>query len=305
MTDQATTLREMISQTPIEAVLGGTKIYDKNTGAARRPARSIAVTGGKGGVGKSNIAVNLTLELGALKKRVTLLDGDLGLANADLLCGINPEFHLGHFFSRKCSLEQAVVELEENVKLIPGGSGVEELANFSLAHHALLLAELQAIEQTSDFFLIDTAAGIGENVTGILRAAAEIIVVTTPEPTAIIDAYATIKNIFQNMPGKKVWLVVNSVVNLRDAEQVFRQLNSAAERFLNSRLAFLGAIPQDDQLAEAVREQIPVVKFAPICPASRSIRLIARALNEKTEQVPANSAASDESFWSLLSRTEN
>lgn len=305
MKDQATTLRQMTSQNPVDGVFSKSILFDKNVSPAKRPARSIAITGGKGGVGKTNLSVNLTLELASLKKRVTLLDGDLGLANADLLCGINPEFHLGHFFSGKCTLEQAIIELEDNVKLIPGGSGVENLANFSIAHHALLLAELQAMEAASDYFLIDTAAGIGENVTGILRAASEVIVVTNAEPTAIVDAYATIKNIFQNMTGKKVWLVVNSVVNLRDAEQVFRQLNSAAMRFLNARLSFLGAIPHDDQLSEAVREQIPVVRYAPICPASRSIRIIARALNDKSEQLPANTGAGVDSFWSLFCRAEN
>lgn len=304
MNDQATTLRQMATGNSPEMIFETPSFQASQTSPKKQPARTIAITGGKGGVGKTNLAVNLAFELAALQKRVVLLDADLGLANADLLCGINPNYHLGHFFSGDCSLEEVVVELQENVQLIPGGSGVEELANFSIASHALLLAELQEMEKTADFFVIDTAAGIGENVMGVLLAASEVAVVTTPEPTAIVDAYATIKLIFQHDPDKQVGLIVNNVVNLSDAEQVYRQLAAAAERFLKSRLNFLGAVPHDDQLAEAVRLQIPAVKFAPSSPASRSIRLIAKSLNSRTLKAYEAQAFTSQSFWQLLSKSE-
>jgi flagellar biosynthesis protein FlhG len=298
MIDQATTLRQMASQTASRQTAAVS-----NPAGASRQARSIAVTGGKGGVGKSNFAVNLTLELAAQRKKVTLLDADLGLANADLLLGINPEFHLGHFFSGKCALDRVLIELGEGVRLVPGGSGVEALANISPSAQSLLLSELEALETESDFFIIDTAAGIGENVMGVVKAATEIVVVTTPEPTAIVDAYATIKVICQRTPEKPIWLVVNNVTTLADAEAVFRQLSSATERFLQNRLAFLGAMPHDEQLVEAVREQIPVVRYAPLAPASRSMRVITKYLIEQGQRFPTQTSPTS-SFWLSLARNE-
>lgn len=303
MTDQATTLRIMASAAEKMPLTANQAINTKPV-AAKPQTRTIAIASGKGGVGKSNLSVNLMLELAALKKKVTLLDADMGLANADLLLGINPQYHLGHLFSGDCTLDELVIELDDNIRLIAGGSGIESLSNIGERGHTLLLSELQEVESTSDFFLIDTAGGISENVTGVFSASSEIIVITNPEPTAIVDAYATMKVIFQKHPDMRVWVVVNSVVNLYEAEQVFNQLNAAAERFLKNRVEFLGAIPYDEQLVEAVCEQIPVTKFAPTCPASRAIRLIAKNLNDLTKHAPQTVGANANSFWHLLARTE-
>jgi flagellar biosynthesis protein FlhG len=264
--------------------------------------RSIAITAGKGGVGKSNFAVNLALELGAQGKRVLLLDADYGLANADLLCGLSPKFHLGHVVSGIKELADITLELAENVYLVPGGSGIEELANFSLAGRTDIGRKLRAMENEHDFMLIDTAAGIGANVIDVLASAGEVVVIATPEPTSVVDAYATIKVILKYSPQKNISVLVNSVVTLAEANKVFMQLDSAARNFLGRDLNFLGMVPLDARVQEAVREQIPVVKYAPQSPASRATRLIAKQF---CRQVSSPSLGSDNfsqsaSFWTAL-----
>lgn len=261
------------------------------------PARSIAFTGGKGGVGKSNVAVNVALELAALKRRVTLLDADFALANADVLLGLNPRYHLGHLFCGQRRLDEIVVEVSRGVRLIPGGSGVEELANLSLDRNSRLIAELRAMEQTADFMLIDTAAGISSNVLGVLRAASEVIVVTTPDPTSIVDAYATMKVLLSHDPHAHISLIINDAVAVGDAEQTYSQIRSAALTFLNHNVKFIGTVPHDQMLAEAVRERVPVVEHAPQSPASRAIRMIARQLDQMPRE---RERQSPQSFWENL-----
>ena len=300
MNDQASTLRLMTS-TAARPLSADDKQIKTEINSFPKPEkmRCLAITGGKGGVGKSNLAVNLALELGNLGKKVVLLDADFGLANTDLLCGISPKFHLGHFISGAKELEEIAVKLSEKVSLIPGGSGIEELADFSVNSHSNLFKNLRRMEENLDFMLIDTAAGIGKNVSGILRSAAEVIVVATPDPTSIVDAYATIKTILRHSPNKPISVVVNNVSRLGDAEQVFQQLNSASTRFLNHQIEFLGMIPHDSQLAEAVREQTPVVEYNPHSPASRAIRLIAKQLHNQIQQGFAFPIQT-QSFWDTL-----
>ncbi len=304
MIDQATTLRLMAAASNGPAASPLTETAD-DAPVVRTPTRTrtIAITSGKGGVGKSNVAVNVALELAALGQRVSLLDADLALANADVLCGLNPQYHLGHVISGKRSLAEVILEIARGVRLIPGGSGIAELTELSRDQHARLIDELCAVESASDFMLIDTAAGIAANVTGVLRAATEIIIVTTPDPTAVVDAYATIKVISQQAPGSSVQVVVNDVIGIGDADRVFAQLQTTAERFLGLRLMHLGTIPRDAGLVEAVREQVPVVEYAPESPSSRALRLIARCLTQSGQS--RNPAATTRaSFWQSLTLTE-
>jgi flagellar biosynthesis protein FlhG len=268
--------------------------------AAQPPARTIAVTGGKGGVGKSNIATNLALALAALNRRVALLDADLALANADVLLGLNPQYHLGHVLSGERTLAEVVIEVARNMRLIPGGSGVEELANLSRASHTRLVSELRAMEEQSDFMIVDTAAGIGANVMGVLCAATEVIIVTTPDPTAVVDAYATIKVLHNYAPQKPISLIVNNTVGIADAEQVYRQLRQAAARFLDHPIKHLGSIPHDAELVEAVREQTPVIEYAPGAPSSRAFKLIAKQLNDAHQDPDTSPTATPDSFWHSL-----
>lgn len=303
MNDQASTLRTMASNTmPMEISAEKQRLQSGIFGKTQTGTRCIAVTGGKGGIGKSNLAVNLSLELGALGNRVTLLDADFGLANADILCGLAPKYHLGHVFAGIKGLDEVVVNISDKVSLIPGGSGIEDLANISGNAREYIFAELQLMEENTDFMLIDTAAGIAENVLGVLLSANEVVVVATPEPTCLVDAYATIKVILRHAPTKPISLVVNNFVGMAEAKQVYQQLNSAVYCFLSSQIEFLGMIPHDSMLSEAVREQVPVVQYAPDCPASRAIRLVAKQFNQQ-KQKDRDSRIQLQSFWETLANS--
>jgi flagellar biosynthesis protein FlhG len=299
LNDQATTLRRMAAS-PAPGFRMCAR--EQPRGAERLApgvARSVAITGGKGGVGKTNVAVNLALALAERGRRVSLLDADLGLANADVLLGLSPEYHLGHVLAGQRTLEEVVVETGWGVRLLPGGSGIEELANLTRAEHRRLASELRAMEDASDYLVVDTAAGVAGNVTGVLEAASEVVVVTTPEPTSVVDAYALIKILHRYAPGKRIRVVVNHAVGVGDAEHTFAQLNSAARRFLGRAVEHLGTIPRDPSLAEAVRERIPVLAYAPDTPASRALRLIAKFLDA------GGSSSPGESFWEQLFETRD
>ncbi len=293
MNDQATTLRQMAMSESSARM----PIFTEKASAKQR---NIAITGGKGGVGKSTFSLNVALELGLMRNRVALIDADFGLANLDLLCGVTPKFHFGHFITKEKALSEIAIELADGVTLLPGGSGIEELANFSPSSQPHVFDEMGKIEKNLDFMLIDTAAGIAENVSGVLAAASEAIIVVTPEPTSIVDAYATIKLMLRRSPDKKISVVINNTVGLSDAQQVFQSINGAVRGFLNKQIEFLGMIPRDTRVQEAIREQIPVVKFAPDTPASRAIRLIAKELNGQGSA--GIGGAQIQFFWDLLSR---
>jgi flagellar biosynthesis protein FlhG len=300
--DQATTLR-LMAAVSLDATVASAATLPATDAlwTTAKLAQTIAVASGKGGVGKSNVAVNVALELADLGHRVTLLDADMALANADVLLGLTPKYHLGHVLTGQRTLQEVQIEVTDGLRLIPGGSGVAELANLSLDQHARLIAELRAIETDSDFMIIDTAAGIAGNVIGILKAVAEVIIVTTPDPTALVDAYATIKLMHQSATDTLIRIVVNDVVELGDAERVFKQLRTTTARFLNREIDYLGTIPHDAELIEAVREQRPVVQYAPETPASRALRLIARHLEISRT---GRDKRKKTSFWSVLSSAD-
>lgn len=300
--DQATTLR-LMAAVSLDGTLNPTATLPATDTlwSTAKLAQTIAVASGKGGVGKSNVAVNVALELAELGHRVTLLDADMALANADVLLGITPKYHLGHVLTGQRTLQEVQIEVTDGLRLIPGGSGVAELASLSLDQHARLMAELRAIETDSDFMIIDTAAGIAGNVIGILKAVSEVIIVTTPDPTALVDAYATIKLMHQAVTDTPIRIVVNDVVELGDADRVFKQLRTTTARFLNREIDYLGTIPHDSELIEAVREQRPVVQYAPETPASRALRLIARTLEISRTKLDKNKKTS---FWSVLSSAD-
>lgn len=290
MNDQASTLRSIASaRKPV--------IVHRSSRNSLH-SRCIAITGGKGGVGKSNLAVNLSLELGLLGNQVGLLDADFGLANADVLCGVSPSYHLGHVIEGLKALDDITIPLSEHVELIPGGSGIEEMANFSLAAKPHVLSQMQAMEENLDFMVIDTAAGISEGVSGVIASASEIVIVVTPEPTSIIDAYAMVKVVIRHKPNAAISVIVNNVVGLGDAEQVFQSISTAAREFLKYKLEFLGMVPADPQMSEAVRNQVPITQFASNSPASRAIRLIAKNLHKKGR--PDSARFDAQSFWLQL-----
>ena len=299
--DQASTLRLIASnKTPVSAPETSPKTPMDIQPTKSVKTKSLAISGGKGGVGKSNLAVNVALELGSLGNNVSLLDADFGLANADLLCGISSKYHLGHVIAGAKQLDEILVRVSPNVSILPSGSGIPELSKFSLAENSKILTQLKRMEHGLDFMLIDCAAGVGDSVTGVLVAADEIVIVATPEPTSIVDAYATIKVISRHTPDKPISIVVNSVIGVGDAEKVYQQINQAVNRFLSRDIHFLGMIPSDSQVPNAVRDQTPLVRYAPETPASRAIRLIAKQIHSKT-RATSDPSETAKSFWEQLS----
>jgi flagellar biosynthesis protein FlhG len=259
---------------------------DKPLGRIRRPSRRpriLAVTSGKGGVGKTNVVANLAAGLAEMGKRVVILDADFGLANVDVLLGLNPHFHLGHVLYGRKKLAEIMVEGPGGIRIIPASSGLQCLAELTLEQRNHLVRCFAELEGEADFLLIDTAAGISTNVLHFLLSAPEIVVVSAPEPTAIVDAYAVIKIVLAEEPGKTIRVLINSVSDEEESRDVFRQINSVVKRFLNREVIYLGHIERDPHVLKAVRGQVLVTNSYPGAPASRCFRKLAQAVALQSE----------------------
>lgn len=266
LADQAQRLREMAAA------------YKRELAAPPRAARVLAVTSGKGGVGKSNVSVNLACALCSLGRQVLLMDADLGLANADILLGTVPPFHLGHFVRGECGLEDLLHEVQGGVRLVAGGSGISELVDLPPARVESFVTGLRRLEALADFLILDTGAGLGAQVIPFLLAADEVILVSTPEPTAMADAYAIVKTLVRRSPGVVIKLLVNQVVRPAEGEEAALRLTATARRFLGAAVETLGCIPWDPEVGVAVRRQTPFVLGAPGAPASRALAGVARRI---------------------------
>ncbi len=246
----------------------------------RRRATVIAVTSGKGGVGKSNIAVNLAIQLAAAGKKVVLLDADLGLANADVLCNIDLPWNLSHVIARKKELCDVLVEAPGGFSLIGGASGLARMADLSDDDRQRLITALAELEERADIILIDTGAGISPSVLSFTRAADHVLVVTTPEPTAITDAYAVIKVLSRDKSDRRVSLLVNQVRSAHEARVVHERISKVARQFLTVSVFDAGFVMADEQVPAAVRRRTPFVLGAPRCPASQCLSQLAMRLQQ-------------------------
>jgi flagellar biosynthesis protein FlhG len=246
---------------------------DNNT-----PLRVIAVASGKGGVGKTVVSANLAVTFGAMGKRVLVLDADLGLANIDIMLGLTPTYHIGHLLSGTRTFDEVVVPAAHNVWVLPAASGIAELAEMSNEHKLAFLSVMDAIEQRFDFIIIDNAAGIGQNVVYFSSAGQEILIVLTPEPTAITDAYAAIKVLYSRAGVNDFDLIINQARSKEDAADVFARLSAVTSRFLNVNLRFLGHVTRDESTQRAVLAQEPLATLFPHTPVSRCIKRIAETL---------------------------
>jgi flagellar biosynthesis protein FlhG len=246
--------------------------------AARRPVRVIAVTSGKGGVGKTNIATNLAYHLSRMNRKTLILDADMGLANIDVILGIAPKYNLYHVLRGEKSLSDVIVEGPGGMKILPASSGIPGMADLSRGEKLALLDELDSLGGELDFMLIDTAAGIAGNVIYFNVAAREIIVVVSPEPTSITDAYALIKILYSNYGEKRFMLLVNRVNHSNEAREVFLKVSNATSHFLNLSIDYLGYILEDARVAEAVRKQKALAEMYPDSRASKCLQSVARKL---------------------------
>lgn len=241
-------------------------------------SRIIAVTSGKGGVGKTNIAVNLSLALCQLNQRVCLIDVDLGLANVDIILGIAPNLNLGHVIRGERTLQEILVEGPLGLKIISGGSGITDLANLNTWRLEVFIKSFEELSREFDYIILDTGAGIHRNVLSFVLAASEILVVATPEPTALTDAYGLLKVIHQRNPHSKVRLVVNMAKNPTEAENVANKINSVLREYVKWEVEYTGYILQESHVTKAVSEQQPVLLAYPSSMTSRSINRMASAL---------------------------
>ncbi len=258
--------------------------------------RVLAVTSGKGGVGKTNIVANLAVCLSEMGRKVVVLDADLGLANIDVLLGLAPRYHLGHVLFGNKTLAEIMVPGPEGIRIIPASSGLQKLSELTSAQKNYLLKGFSELDADTDYLLIDTAAGISDNVIHFLLAAQEVIVVSVPEPTAIVDAYAVIKILLNEDRNKTIRVLINSVRDEREAREVFRQIDSVVRRFLSRELQYLGHVERDAHLAQAVRSQVLVTHCFPEAPSSHCFRRLAQALAHDAGMV----SPVDELVWERL-----
>ncbi len=248
-------------------------------------ARTIVVTSGKGGVGKSNIALNISVLLGSTGNRVALVDADLGTANLDVLADVNPIANLSHVINGTRTLEEIIVDMDCGVQLVPGASGLAELAGLSEFQRAGLLRQLSELEASNDVIVVDTGAGIGPDVVTFAASAEKVLVVTTPEPTAITDAYGMIKVLSRTGSGQ-IALLVNMAQSRHEARTVYDRISEVARRFLGVRILFAGYIPWDAKVGQAVRRRIPFVIDSPHCQAARRVAALANKLAPATSFSP-------------------
>ncbi|HET6150527.1 MAG TPA: MinD/ParA family protein [Polyangia bacterium] len=259
MADQADSLRSMAAD-----------------GRLTRPALKVfAVTSGKGGVGKSNVAANLAIHIAKTGKRVLVIDADLGLANIEILFGLKPRFHLGDVLGGGRPINEVLVQGPHGICLLPAGSGIQSLTQLSDNEKRQFITALDPLEDLFDVVFIDSGAGIGDNVLFFVGAAQEAILVVNPEPTALIDAYAVVKVLSQQAGVQSFSVIVNPVVDELAARGIFNKLTTVTNRFLTARMRHLGYIPRDENFHRAIMAQRPLVDMFPSSPASRALGDIA------------------------------
>ena len=258
-----------------------------------------SVTSGKGGVGKTNIAVNLAVCLTAMGKRVVLLDADLGLANVDVLLGMTPELNIFHLFHQGMSLKKVLFKTPYGFHILPASSGVEEMLSLSTGQKLDLLEAMDYLEGKIDYLIADTGAGIGDNVLYFNLAARERLLVLTTEPTSLTDAYALVKVMHVNHAVNRFRVVVNMAPSEKAAKQIFGKLYAACDHFLDGiSLDFVDFIPHDTTVRQAVIKQVPFCHMAPNAPASKKLVEIARKFT--TWDIDAHLDGNIKFFWKRL-----
>jgi len=250
-------------------------------------ARVIAVTSGKGGVGKTSTSVNLAISMAQKGSRVILLDADLGLANVEVLLGLNSIYNLQHVITGEKKMSQILVKGPGGVAVVPGTSGLSKLADLNEKGRNNVMAGLVELQERADFILIDTMAGIGRSALAFVAAADEVLLLSTPEPSSIVDAYGMLKTTYQKRDDAVIRLVVNMVLNKKQASLVYSKLSNAAQQYLGRKLSYLGMIPRDPHVSQAVMQSHPFVTRFPSSVASKSVRDIAdRLITQKSAAAP-------------------
>ena len=250
---------------------------------SQKRTRTIAITSGKGGVGKTSLGVSLSIALARDGSSVTLLDADLGLANINVILGIIPKYNLYHVIKGKKKLSDIIIEVPEGIKIIAGASGFHQLANLDAKQRNDFVESVSELEE-DDFLIIDTGAGISQNVMSFVLAAEEIIVVTSPEPTAITDAYGIIKSIASHSSDKEIKVLVNRVQSASEGKRVAQRIINISGQFLNVKVDNLGFVFDDVMVEKSIRNQKPFIVSYPKSKASGCINVIGNRIKNKDDE---------------------
>lgn len=262
----------------------------KEQAAPRNVARVITVTSGKGGVGKSSISVNLAIALSRLGNRVIVLDADFGLANVEVMLGIRPQYNLADLMFRGKTLTDIVTEGPENIGFISGGSGIQELTNLTKDQIVYLIQKLVELDERADIIIIDTGAGIADSVLEFVAASSEVLLVATPEPTSITDAYALLKTLNRktdvSLQDTVIKMIANRIDDYEEGKELYEKLSLVVSKFLNLKLEYLGALPHDSSVSKAVMKQKPALALYPNSQFSKTVSSFADILcaNETVNQ---------------------
>ena len=247
--------------------------------APPRPVKVIAVASGKGGVGKTNVTVNIGVALALTGKQVLLMDADLGLANIDVMLGLHPQYNLLHVLDGSKTLEEVIVEGPAGLKIIPAASGVQKMAELSSAEHAGMIQAFSDMDQHIDILMIDSAAGIADSVISFTRAAQEVIIVVCDEPASITDAYALIKLLNRDYNVNHFHIIANMATNVQEGRELFNKISMVCDRFLDTSLDFMGIVPFDDDLRRAVKRQRAVVDYLPRSKSATAFTHLAKKID--------------------------
>ena len=255
--------------------------------AAHRPVKVVAVTGGKGGVGKTNISVNLGIALAELRRRVVLMDADLGLANIDVLLGLKSQYTLADVLDGSKSIRDVLVRGPAGVQIVPASSGVQQMASLSSQEHAALIYAFGELVDQLDVLIVDTAAGISDTVVSFVKASQEVLIVVCDEPSSITDAYALIKLLNVEHGMFRFRVVANMTRTTQEGINLFNKLNATCEKFLDTSLQYMGHVPFDENVRKAVQKRTPLMEYSPRSKAANAIRVLA----QKVDQWPVQSSA--------------
>ncbi len=272
------------------------KSGSSNSASLKSGTHLLSVTSGKGGVGKSNFAINTAIILSGMKQKVLVIDADTNLANLDILLGIYPKFNLSDVITGSKFMKDIIVHGPGGIDILPGSSGAIEMIELESVTRNKLIDSFTDIESSYDYIIIDTGAGLTANIIGYVTNSDEAIVVTNPEPTSIADAYATIKLISHHNPALRIRLLVNMVESAKDGSDVFERLNLVVENFLNFPIEYLGYLPKDPNVALAVSRQVPFVLEYPRSAASIALKMSVRKLVHAKDR----STSSDRNLFSRL-----
>jgi flagellar biosynthesis protein FlhG len=253
--------------------------YGLSGSAPRKRCRAIAVAGGKGGVGKTTVSVNLGMALAIEGHEVILLDADMSLANIDVLLGLTPTRHIGHLLDGVCTIEDLLMTARHGLKVVPAGSGTRRLAQLGSGEHAAVIRAFDDLVTPPDYLVVDTAAGLSDNVAMFAAAADDVVVVVCDEPASLTDAYALLKVLSRDFGVRRFRMVANMVRNMGEAKQLHQKLARVCDRFLDVALEFMGHVPHDERLKQAIRRQSAVVDLWPSSRSGLAFKQLAGAVD--------------------------